>query len=216
MNTEVQRLRDDGYILLRGAVSLATVVRARARIDLVVAEASTAPPRNECRVHRQNGIVYAARNLDAAWPDAPELLPASVRCVISQAIGPWLVRSVKLFDKPPGSSWALPWHRDVVMRMSTGKLSRIDDDDLRKMLIARVHLDEAHRDNGAVEVARSSHLHAGTQPRPDQADIVDANPGDILLMTPLLLHRSARGTGQGPRRVIHFDVARSDLDTHSA
>src|SRR5207237_1423651 len=63
------------------------------------------------------GPASGARNLLQLWPDIIDLarqpaLVAAVTSVLGTEAG--LMRGL-YFDKPPGQSWALPWHRDLTI-----------------------------------------------------------------------------------------------------
>ena len=77
------------------------------------------------------------------------------------------------FDKPPGESWALPWHKDLAIAVRD---NRLPSDHfarpttkygvphveapawlLERMLTARLHLDEVTDENGPLRVLPGSH-----------------------------------------------------------
>jgi hypothetical protein len=182
---------------------------------------------------RSRGRVYGARNLIDVWPEALSVArqPALVG-PIGARLGPGfgLVRSI-FFDKPPGRSWSLPWHRDLTIavqepRAMAGEPRRptlkagvphveAPAEVLRGMLTARVALDDATEENGPLLVIPGSHA----DPRPEQlpagadlatrAQAVHLRAGDVLLMRPLIVHRSGAshpGTGRH-RRTLHFEFA---------
>ena len=141
------------------------------------------------------------------------------------------VRPVRLlsFDKKAGSNWGVPWHQDRVIAVNQKiDLPGYDNwscksgvwhcepplDILNTMLFVRVHLDHNTRDNGAMEIALGSH-HAGRcqaktaaqQAARYKAEITEAEPGDVLILKMLTLHRSLPATGQSTRRVLRVDMA---------
>jgi ectoine hydroxylase-related dioxygenase (phytanoyl-CoA dioxygenase family) len=77
------------------------------------------------------------------------------------------------FDKPPGQSWALPWHKDLTVAVRDNRLPsphfvrptrkggvphvEAPLSVLEAMLTARVHLDAATEENGALQVVPGSH-----------------------------------------------------------
>src|SRR5699024_10016906 len=83
-----------------------------------------------------------------------------------------LVR-VLFFDKPPERTWSLPWHKDLTIAVRRNDLPskrftkptvkagiphvEAPLEILDRMLTARVHLDPATADNGALKVAPGSH-----------------------------------------------------------
>lgn len=144
------------------------------------------------------------------------------------------VRSI-LFDKTPDENWPVAWHQDLTITVVAerevpgyGPWSRKDGAPhaqapvslLQNMVTARLHLDDTPASNGALRVIPGSHLHGrlslSAVAACDSAAAVtcECQPGDILLMSPLLLHSSQRSQHPLRRRVIHFEYARAnDLDS---
>ncbi|YCM43984.1 phytanoyl-CoA dioxygenase family protein [Verrucomicrobiaceae bacterium 227] len=140
------------------------------------------------------------------------------------------VRSI-LFNKTPAQNWPVAWHQDLTIAVveeqsviGYGPWSHKDGSPhvqppvklLQKMITIRVHLDNTPASNGALRVIPKSHL-LGKLPS-DQisrhcrlpAHTCECNPGDILLMSPLILHSSQRSESPANRRVLHFEYAPSD------
>ena len=108
----VEPLDRDGCVLLPGLLSQAEAeAAARSLGSALRATDEEAPLRS------QEGTVYAARNVLTVWPEAATLWRRSpllgvLRRVLGDGCG--LVR-VLFFDKPPGQTWALPWHKDLTI-----------------------------------------------------------------------------------------------------
>lgn len=121
------------------------------------------------------GLVYAARNVIDAVPDARTvwrggILESTLRQVLGGEFG--LVRGL-FFDKPPDRTWSLPWHKDTAIAVADNSLpsphfSRptvkagvphvvASDDILRRMLTLRIHLDDVTDENGPLKVIPGSH-----------------------------------------------------------
>ena len=89
---------------------------------------------------------------------------------------------------------------------------------LAGMLFVRVHLDRNTEANGAMEIALGSHRE-GAVPAATAAataerypsEICEADPGDILVLSMLTLHRSRPSRSDAPRRVIRVDYAAGSL-----
>jgi hypothetical protein len=174
------------------------------------------------------GTVYAARNPLDVLPDVQRLWQQSaLGPLLREILGPQLglVRGL-FFDKPPGRSWWLPWHKDMTIAVKNNALpSRrftrptikagvphviAPVELLEQMLTVRLHLDAVTTDNGPLRVIPGSHrtgreiVAAETEP----ATIL-AQAGDALLMRPLLAHASgdaASGTTLH-RRILHLEFA---------
>lgn len=135
------------------------------------------------------------------------------------------VRSI-LFDKRPGSNWLVPPHRDMTIcvqeRIETpgfGPWSVKDniphvqppDEVLDAMLTIRLHLDEATSESGALRVWPGSHAKPDQVWDHNESSICEAMAGDVLLMRPRLVHASSKSTQNCSRRIVHLELAGTDL-----
>src|SRR6266851_2532789 len=112
--TELDR---DGYVMLRG-------VFTPEQVGVMQDALAHALDQDEPAIKGSDGAVYAARNILALWPAVTAIwktapLEAVLRAVLGGALG--LVR-VLYFDKPPGQSWALPWHKDLTIAVQDNTL----------------------------------------------------------------------------------------------
>jgi hypothetical protein len=208
----------DGFFLVRGVSSSGSCDRA-------LADFSEACEKNALGLIRsENGTIIGARNLLDMWPGVlqiafqPALIEA-VRKVLGSEFG--LVR-ILYFDKPPGESWALPWHKDLAIAV---KDNRIRSDHfrrpttkhgvphveapgwlLKKMLTARLHLDEVTEENGPLRVIPGSHQ--GETSSETEARIL-CSRGEVLFMRPLLSHSSGHSLTETTkhRRILHFEFS---------
>ncbi len=140
------------------------------------------------------------------------------------------VRSI-LFDKTSEENWPVSWHQDLTIAVREkveiegyGPWSYKDgavhaqptEKLLKSMVTVRIHLDSTPASNGALRVIpRSSKkgkipskqlLHHTSEP----VVVCECEPGDVLLMSPLLLHSSKRSETPERRRIIHFEYAPHD------
>ena len=139
-----------------------------------------------------------------------------------------------LFDKNPATNWAVAWHQDLSIAVSErpapgagppgfGPWSKkagvvhVEPPEklLAGMLTIRLHLDRADAANGALRVRPGSHR-AGRLAAPaaweSPADeTIEAEPGDALLIRPLLLHASSKAEHPTRRRVLHVELAAGGL-----
>lgn len=174
------------------------------------------------------GTVYAARNPLEVIPDVTDLWRASpLGPLLAQVLGPefGLVRGL-FFDKPPGRSWWLPWHKDLTIAVKNNQLLSTHFtrptlkagvphviapvELLERMLMIRIHLDEVTEANGPLRVIPGSH-HTGKDTLADGAEPITifSQRGDALAMRPLVAHSSGDslpGT-QLHRRILHLEFA---------
>jgi Phytanoyl-CoA dioxygenase (PhyH) len=114
---------------------------------------------------------------------------------------------IQAFDKSAGANWFVPWHQD---RAEDGRERPVEE--LERTVALRIHLDDCNEDNGPLEVLPGSHTHG----RLDASAIARlsahtpslvclANRGDIVTISPLIVHRSQRARRPAARRVIHLE-----------
>lgn len=149
--------------------------------------------------------------------------------LVSSRLAEWLSPPLvavqcTFFEKSAEVNWLVPMHRDLFVPVAR----RIDHPDLHgwsvkdgaqfvqapatvleQMTAVRVHLDVCGVDDGPLRVVPGSHVVSGQEvpeTLPDRASTVlcCAEPGDALVMSPLLLHASSKSTGRSLRRVLHF------------
>ena len=137
-----------------------------------------------------------------------------------------------LFRKTPECNWKVPYHQDLSIPV-TGRVAHaalsgwsIKEDGwyvqppvelLDRLLAARLHLDPCGDDDGALRVVPETHRLGRINPeriaamdkRRDEV-VCSAEPGDLLLMRPLLLHASSKAERPNGRRVLHFLFAPPD------
>jgi hypothetical protein len=180
-------------------------------------------------LRRANGAIYGARNLLALYPPAIELaripeLAGLLKTVLGPACG--LVRGL-YFDKPPDSTWSLPWHRDLTIavadhsppsqrfrnRTVKAGVAHVEapDEVLRQMLTLRIHLDDVTPENGPLLVLPGTHRGRDAAPSTHEPTPILVRAGDCLAMRPLLSHASIvsePGTTRH-RRIVHLEFAAS-------
>ncbi len=175
------------------------------------------------------------RNLFTFSPLLEELVSsASFTRHASEILGPncFAVRAV-FFNKIVKSNWHVPWHQDIGVplreRRDADGFSAFTVKDgivhanapgevLAKLVVLRLHLDDATAANGAMRLVAGSH--AAGRLHDDEIDTWAAKgrevqpeipAGGILRLRPLLLHASAHSSSDAPRRVIHIEYANEDL-----
>ncbi len=82
------------------------------------------------------------------------------------------------------------------------------------MVTAWIHLDETISTNGALMVIPGTHWLGKIGPSAipslipsSEVEVCECRPGDVLLMSPLILYSSHRSSEPARRRVIHFEYA---------
>lgn len=210
----------DGFAWVRSAISSDEVTRLGERLYDILQR-----PENKSSVLiGAAGPAYGARNLLKLWPACADLLRNRLLQEALPAIlgaGAGVVRGL-YFDKPPGHSWALPWHRDYTIAVREHRPStqfmkptlkagvphvEADEALLRRMLTVRMHLDAMADDNGPLRVVPGSHRTADEVT--EAAVTLHCERGDVLLMRPLVLHASGHSAPESSRhrRIVHLECA---------
>ncbi|WP_455211833.1 phytanoyl-CoA dioxygenase family protein [Kaarinaea lacus] len=187
---------------------------------------------------------YGVRNLLQKAPELKTLVASHhVRKLIEPILGKAAlpVRSI-YFDKVPQANWNVAWHQDTSIAVNEkfdmpgfGPWSKKSGvvhveppvEILKNILTMRIHFDDTDEDNGALRVLPGSHQHGRISSR-EIIKIVEnetpvactAEPGDVLLMRPLLLHSSRKSRHPRHRRIIHIEFSSvtlpSPLQWHEA
>jgi len=118
-----------------------------------------------------------------------------------------------LFDKTASENWPVLWHQDLTIavieeKAATGYSIWSHKDGsphvqppvelLENMVTIRLHLDDATAANGALRVIPGSHCNGKISPNDiksyhkEDVTTCECLTGDVLLMSPLLLHSSQR------------------------
>ncbi|MCA9004319.1 MAG: phytanoyl-CoA dioxygenase family protein [Planctomycetaceae bacterium] len=174
---------------------------------------------------RRSGARYAIRNAHLVLPGLRTLIEAGeLRQIACDTLGqPATLVSATLFDKQPGANWFVPPHQDLQTPIqgrteapgwtnwsikAGQQYVEPPEEVFRQMLAVRVHLDECPGENGALEVVPRSHRR-----RLSEEDVsliserafrlCSVDVGEVLLMNPLLVHRSRSSQLPKRRRVLH-------------
>lgn len=219
-----EALERDGYVILKSVFAPEDAGEIAASIESALAATASDDP----AIRGGEGTVYAARNVLRLWPRTASVwrvpaLPRRLTATLGEGFG--LVRAL-YFDKPPGNTWALPWHKDLTVAVKDNRLGgahfakptrkagvphvEAPVGVLQKMLTARIHLDRVDDENGPLKVVRGSH-HAGKELALDAGPVVTlhAEAGDVLLIRPLVAHCSNRSRDDTTRhrRILHLEFA---------
>lgn len=217
----IDQLDKDGFAIVPAVLRSAAVERLTAAVLPVAALLKP----------RRGGV----RNLPDAVAEVRALAASDeIMALVKTALGEraFPVRGI-LFDKTGGANWKVPWHQDLTIAVREHRdvpgfgpwtvkdaVPHVQPpvEILQNMLAVRVHLDRCGPDNGPLCVLPGSHRHGRLAPEAIDAirKVTDAvmcvaNPGDAILMRPLLLHASPAATVPSHRRVIHLEYAACDL-----
>jgi len=211
-NTEMSDLMRDGYQIVRNAFSGDVIRLLSEEVDRVAHQAGSSCVRHVASKSNQVREFAMSRDL-------LRLLPREMH----------LVRSL-LFDKTADENWPVPWHQDLTIVVK----DRIDVDGygpwsvkdgvvhvqpplevLEQMVTLRVHLDHAPESNGALRVAPGSSAYgkidvSRVKDCITSEVVCECSAGDVLLLSPLVLHASRRSEAPKRRRVLHFEFAPED------
>ncbi len=157
-----------------------------------------------------------------AWASSPAITSLVRRFLATDAVaisGMW-------FDKLPTANWQVPWHQDrhlpVHSFVAHGWGPWTVKDGLPYVeapepwasarIAIRLHLDACPIGHGHLTVIPGSHRHGVLAPEHIDALVgrgpvipLSAEVGDLLILHPLLLHRSSPAYRPGHRRVIHVE-----------
>ena len=220
-----EQLEADGFAFLRGVFDAEVVAATLAEW----AEVTRTHAADGALLAGEFGPAYGARNLLDLWPRVAELVraePLGAALIAVLGAGAGMVRAL-YFDKPPGHSWALPWHKDysVAVRAHGGTAHFTKPTTkagvphviaphavLDRMLTARVHLDDVTAANGPLRVVPGSHrFYAQANDEPREPVALGCRAGDVLLMRPLLTHASGHSTAAAHRRVVHLECGADEV-----
>lgn len=183
-------------------------------------------------VGKKSGSLYGARNILKDVVEARKLTQSSeFREIVEPILGSGAIAVRGLyFDKTLAANWTLGWHQDraIAVRQrcdvagyrnwtSKGGVPHVFPPAgiLSEMLTLRVHLDDCDCTNGALWVLPGTHTEEtlnkdDLEERVDKgrAAVCEARRGDVLVMRPLLAHRSGKCHSPRHRRVIHIEYAK--------
>jgi len=143
------------------------------------------------------------------------------------------VLRIVAFKKDAGANWFVPAHQDRSIPIPSAALppdfsrpTRKDDgwqaeapiEVLQAMRNVRIFIDPATDDDGPLEVVPGSHrlgrIEQAAIPRfVDESEWhpLMGNAGDIVILSPLLLHRSRRAIAPSGRRVLQLECLAGDI-----
>ncbi len=220
MNTDWD-LERDGILLIPDVFDSITCDQLIQKMERLTQENSNHPS----VLKSGDSIVYGMRNVTRFWPECSKLISQVLdhsphaRAALTCEAG--LVRGL-YFDKPPGKSWALPWHRDYTIAVREHRpvpgfvnptiKAGVPHYEapaalLETILTFRIHLDDMNAANGALCVVPGSHKSESDQT--NDAVTIECARGSVLVMRPLILHASGhnRTESGSHRRILHLECS---------
>jgi ectoine hydroxylase-related dioxygenase (phytanoyl-CoA dioxygenase family) len=217
-----QYIDENGYALIEHVIS-----PERAAALAMQLSSSLQTDQQQGAPLASRGTVYAARNpleviddVAALWKQTP--LGPFLREILGPEFG--LVRGL-FFDKPPGRSWWLPWHKDLTIAVQNNQLPSerfksptnkagvphviAPAEVLQQMLTIRLHLDDVTLENGPLRVIPGSHRSPAEIDSCREPATILAQAGDALAMRPMLSHASGDSSPETKlhRRILHLEFA---------
>ncbi|MCO7223358.1 phytanoyl-CoA dioxygenase family protein [Pleionea sp. CnH1-48] len=176
-----------------------------------------------------------ARDLEESCDSIRALVASHALQKIAEQLltAPVSVVRVLVFNKGVDSNWGVSWHQDLSVAVTTQqdlpgwknwrvKQGRLHVQPpvavLQQMVTLRVALDDQDERNGCLCVIPGSHLF-GRLSESEQQDYIEQKSsvscslqaGDLLAMSPLLLHASSKSLNNKPRRVVHIEFSNYQL-----
>lgn len=176
---------------------------------------------------------FGKRKLLMDIPELKEILFSEnlIQLIKSMDKNAFLCKAI-YFDKPANDNWYVTWHQDVPINV-TEKIETDGyqswtfkkginsvcppEETLHATFTIRIHLDDTHEHNGALQIVPGSFKKRFTDT--EISTITEnclpitckVNEGGVHLMKPLLLHASSKSKTQKKRRVIHLEFTSKEL-----
>lgn len=216
-------MQPEGLIFSRDGAQLFHAALARDQLRLLEAALSHFPPDHAGL--RLRGVEGLAPFLASTGPIG--------RCAASVLGGDCRPIRAILFDKTPGTNWALGWHQDRTIAVKQrvpvdgfatwsvkGGMLHVEPpfELLSEMVTLRVHIDPVPASNAPLLIAPGSHK-LGRIAEDDVRDVVRrcgtlaclAEAGDIWLYATPILHASEAAAVPAHRRVLQVDFSAGEL-----
>ncbi|MEM9157555.1 MAG: phytanoyl-CoA dioxygenase family protein [Verrucomicrobiota bacterium] len=216
--TTSQNFSQSGYTVFKAGIDSQTISTLTTEVEALRAK------------HNFNGGLRHLTQLSKGIADCIHKLNLQLYLDVIDLPNAFLVRSI-LLDKTHDSNWKVAWHQDTKVPIKE-KVETIDftawsskdgilhaqppASILAGMRTLRIHIDDTPADNGALRLVPGSHQKGIFNPSEikslSQNEITcECAAGDILAMSPLILHASSPSKSVRHRRVIHLEFANQAL-----
>lgn len=218
-------LNQHGFAIRRGVL----VPRQLDQLCTLLFPPSSTPSSGLAPPHALRNVLWERGGLVEA------LTRFGIDTLASEALGaPSFAIDALYFDKTSRANWKVPNHQDRMMPVAAevqevgfsgwtrrGGVVYVEPpvDVLARLVAIRIHLDDCPALNGSLAVLPGSHclgkLRDAELTEIDRGRLVEceAKLGDVLVIKPLLVHRSSPARDPEHRRVLHVVYAASEPGT---
>jgi ectoine hydroxylase-related dioxygenase (phytanoyl-CoA dioxygenase family) len=215
----LEKFYENGYLIIPGVVNSSEIEFLKSEISYHLSQSSSSVTRH------LSAKVKAIQNL----ANSTQINAILSKCFQSEF---QLVRTL-YFNKTQKANWGVPWHQDKTITLPEKndlpnfKAWSIKEgilhvqpplEVMQNIITVRIHLDAAHEKNGALKVMPKSHrlgLLKSSQieeiKNTWKAVTCKVNAGDVLIVSPLILHASNKAIEPSDRRVIHLEYSSNRL-----
>jgi len=212
--TQLEELQTRGFVLCQRAIPEACLETVR----IALHEGTGGRPGNRAALNHERIRAFVRST--------------EFRALVEPVLGTscFAVRAI-LFDKSSLSNWNVPPHQDLAVTVrhrldvpGFGPWSRKEgihhalapSSVLEHMLAVRIHIDPAGPEQGALRLVPATHVRRLTEREMGHVSVAhevtcSAEPGDALVMRPLVVHSSSKMRTRARRRVLHVELAARDL-----
>lgn len=232
-SSPLSEIRDEfnarGYVTMAGRLSTAEIDAVKDQLHKLANEKAG----SDSALDTRSGVLFQLYDVPRRRPPLGNL-PAHPHIVkgvklilqVDVAIG-WALMLNKANE--PDSNWFIPWHQDTSIYcaeppagMATDtrggfQTFRTTDDAIAQLIVARLAIDRDSRASGCLYVIPGSHKLGNSWPDgarefDNQAGVaVELEPGEVMLYSPLIMHRAERSQADAQRRVIHMYYRPTDM-----
>ncbi|MGC1244754.1 MAG: phytanoyl-CoA dioxygenase family protein [Spirulinaceae cyanobacterium] len=214
-----QLIAKDGFCIIPQFLTKKQIETLKTALNLVIAQRKL--PK------------YGLRRLLELVPEVQQICTSvAVHSLVASITGKKVIPIRSLFfDKNHQASWSVSWHQDLTIAVRKNietpgfypwsikaGIPHVQPpiEILESIITLRFHLDNANWSNGCLQLMPGSHKHGllnseKMQKLKSTAINSPTSAGDILIMKPLLVHRSQTAKQPSHRRIIHIEFSSTQL-----